>query len=71
MLYAVLPQGGISLLTLVQLGVIWFGSLMALVTLIGMGWRVQREQTRIAGRNWYLVFGICLFYPLLNSWIVL
>ena len=71
MLYAVLPQGGISLLTLVQLGVIWFGSLMALVTLIGMGWRVQREQTRIAGRNWYLVFGVCLFYPLLNSWIVL
>jgi PAS domain S-box-containing protein len=71
MLAAILPQHGVPLLALVQLGVIWFGSLIALVTLIGMGWRVQREQTRIAGRNWYLVFGACLFYPLLNSWIVL
>jgi hypothetical protein len=64
-------QNGISLLALVQLGVIWFGALMAVVTLLGMGWRVQRDKTRIAGRNWYLVFGICLFYPLVNSWIVL
>jgi PAS domain S-box-containing protein len=71
MLSTVLPDDGVALLTLVQLGVIWFGSLMALVTLIGMGWRGQREKTSIAGRNWYLVFGVCLFYPLLNSWIVL
>jgi len=45
--------------------------LMAVVTLLGMGWRVQHEKASIAGRNWYLVFGVCLFYPLLNSWIVL
>jgi hypothetical protein len=51
--------------------VIWFGALMAVVTLIGMGWRVQQEKTSIAGRNWYLALGVCLFYPLLNSWIVL
>jgi len=70
-LAAVQPQAGISLLALVQLGVIWFGALMAVVTLLGMGWRVQREKTRIAGRNWHLVFGICLFYPLANSWIIL
>jgi transcriptional regulator of aromatic amino acid metabolism/polyferredoxin len=71
MLAAVQLPAGISLLALVQLGVIWFGALMAVVTLLGMGWRVQREKTRIAGRNWYLVFGICLFYPLANSWIIL
>jgi uncharacterized membrane protein len=71
MLYSFLPQDGVSLLALVQLGVIWFGALMAVVTLLGMSWRVQRERASIAGRNWYLVFGVCLFYPLLNSWIVL
>ena len=71
MLYAVLPEHGVSLLALVQLGVIWFGALMAVVALLGMGWRVQREGASIAGRNWYLVFGVCLFYPLLNSLIVL
>ena len=59
------------MLVLVQLGVIWFGALMAVVALLGMGWRAQRDKTRIAGRIWYLVFGVCLFYPLLNSWIVL
>jgi hypothetical protein len=71
MLYAVLPEHGVSLLALVQLGVIWFGALMAVVALLGIGWRVQREKTRVAGRNWYLVFGVCLLYPLFNSWIVL
>jgi transcriptional regulator with AAA-type ATPase domain len=71
MLYAVLPEHGVSLLALVQLSVIWFGALMAVVALLGMGWRVQHERASIAGRNWYLVFGVCLFYPLLNSWIVL
>jgi transcriptional regulator of aromatic amino acid metabolism/polyferredoxin len=71
MLHAVLPEHGVPLLALAQLGVIWFGALMAAVTLLGMGWRVKRERTGIAGRNWYLVFGVCLFYPLLNSWIVL
>jgi len=71
LLYAVLPEHGVPLLALVQLGVIWFGALMAVVTLLGMGWRVQQEKTRIAGRNWYLVLGVCLFYPLSNSWIIL
>jgi hypothetical protein len=71
MLNAVLPEQGISLLALVQLGVIWFGALMAGMTLLGMGWRAQHERTGIAGYNWYLVFGVCLFYPLMNSWIVL
>jgi hypothetical protein len=71
MLDAVLPEHGISLLALVQLGVIWFGALMAGVTLLGMGWRAQHERAGIAGHNWYLVFGVCLFYPLLNSWVVL
>ena len=71
MLHTVLPQNGVSLLALVQLCAIWFGALMAVATLLGMGWRVQREKTRIAGRNWYLVLGVCLLYPLLNSWIVL
>ena len=71
MLYAFLPEHGVPLLALVQLGVIWFGALMAVVALIGMGWRVQQEKTGIAGRNWYLAFGVCLFYALLNSWMVL
>jgi polyferredoxin len=71
MLSTVLPDDGVALLALVQLGLIWFGALMAVVALLGIGWRGQREKTRIAGRNWYLVFGVCLFYPLLNSWIVL
>jgi polyferredoxin len=71
LLPAFLPEQGLPLVALVQLSAIWFGALMAVVTLIGMGWRVQRERASIAGRNWYLVFGVCLFYPLLNSWIVL
>jgi PAS domain S-box-containing protein len=71
MLDAILPEHGISLLGLVQLGVIWFGALMAGVTLLGMGWRAQHERAGIAGHNWYLFFGVCLFYPLLNSWVVL
>jgi transcriptional regulator of aromatic amino acid metabolism/polyferredoxin len=71
MLDAVLPEHGVPLLAPVQLGIIWFGALMAAVTLLGMGWRVKRERASMAGRNWYLVFGVCLFYPLVNSWIVL
>jgi hypothetical protein len=71
LLPAFLPEQGLPLVALVQLSAIWFGALMAVVTLIGMGWKVQRERASIAGRNWYLVFGVCLFYPLLNSWIVL
>jgi hypothetical protein len=70
-LQAILPDHGISLLALAQLGAIWFGALLAVVALLGMGWRIQREKASITGRNWYLVFGVCLFYPLLNSWIVL
>ncbi len=37
MLYAVLPEHGVSLLTLMQQGVIWFGALVAVVALLGMG----------------------------------
>ena len=71
MLHNILPDHGISLLALAQLGAIWFGALMAGVALLGMGWRIQREKASITGRNWYPVFGVCLFYPLLNSLIVL
>ncbi len=69
--HAFLPVSGFSLLALVQLSVIWFGALMAVVALLGMGWWAQRKSVRISGRSWYLVFGACLIYPLLNSWIVL
>jgi hypothetical protein len=71
MLQAILPDHGISLLALAQLGAIWFGALMAVVTLLGIGLRIHGESTRIARPNWYLFFAICLFYPLLNSLIVL
>jgi DNA-binding NtrC family response regulator len=71
MLHTILLDHGISLLALAQLGAIWFGALMAGVALLGMGWRIQREKASITGHNWYLVFGVCLFYPLLNSLIVL
>ncbi len=71
MLHTILPDHGISLLALAQLGAIWFGALMAGVALLGMGWRIQREKASITGRNWYPVFGVCLLYPLLNSLIVL
>ncbi len=47
--HAFLPQHGISLITLMRLGVIWFGALMAIVALIGMSWRVQREKVKITG----------------------
>ena len=70
-LNSVLPNHGVSLLALVQLSAIWFGALMAVVTLLGIGLRIHRDRTRITGFNWYLFFGICLFYPLLNSLIVL
>jgi hypothetical protein len=69
--HTVLSGQGISLLVLIQLSVIWIGALMAGVALIGLGWRVQRERTSIAGRKSYLFFGIYLVYPILNSWIVL
>ena len=69
--HAFLPESGFSLLALVQLSVIWFGALMAVIALFGMGGQAQRESVRIAGRSWHLAFGVCLFYPLLNSWIVL
>jgi hypothetical protein len=71
LLHAVFPEQGFSLLALVQLCAIWFGAFMAVVTLLGISWRIQREKARIAGRNWYLILGVCLFYTLLNSWIVL
>jgi transcriptional regulator of aromatic amino acid metabolism/polyferredoxin len=69
--HAFLPESGISLLALIQLSVIWFGALMAVIALLGIGWWAQRENVRIAGRSWYLTFGVCLIYPLLISWIVL
>jgi transcriptional regulator of aromatic amino acid metabolism len=71
LLHAVMPEHGVPLLTLVQLSTIWFGGLMAVVTLLGIGLRIHHERTRIAGSNWYLFLGICLLYPLLNSLIVL
>ena len=43
----------------------------AWLVLLGMAWRVQREKTRIARHNLYLIFGLCLLYPILSSWIVL
>jgi PAS domain S-box-containing protein len=70
-LHAILPDHGVSLLVLAQLGAIWFAALMAAVALLGMGWRIQREKASVTGSNWYLVFGVSLCYPLLNSWIVL
>jgi hypothetical protein len=69
--HALLPEQGISLLVLLQLSVIWLGALMAVAALLGMGGRAQRESVRIVGRSWYLALGVCLFYPLLISWIVL
>jgi len=66
-----LLEHGISMITLMQLGVIWFGALIAVAALTGMSWRVQREKVKIGRRSWYFVFGVCLLYPLLNSWIVL
>ena len=71
LLHTVLPGHGVPLLILVQLGAIWFGAFMAVVTLIGLARQVPRERASIAGRKSYLVFGVCLFYSLLNSWIVL
>jgi hypothetical protein len=71
LLQTVLPEQGISLLVLVQLSSIWFGLLMAVITLLGLSWRVQREKDGIAGRKAYWIFGVCLCYSLLNSWIVL
>jgi hypothetical protein len=71
LLRGVLSEHGVPLLALVQLSAIWFGALMAVVTLLGIGLRKHGERTRIAGPNWSLFFGICLFYPLLNSLIVL
>jgi PAS domain S-box-containing protein len=71
LLGALLPEKGLPLLAFVQLSAIWLGALMAAVTLLGIIWRKQREKASVARHNWYLVFGVCLFYPLLNSWIVL
>jgi hypothetical protein len=71
LLGALLPEKGLPLLAFVQLSAIWLGALMAAVTLLGIIWRKQHEKARVARNIWYLVFGICLFYPLLNSWIVL
>ncbi len=67
----VLPEKGVSLLVLMQLSAIWFGVLMASVTLFGLGWSDKHERISIAGSKSYLVFGICLVYPLLSSWIIL
>jgi hypothetical protein len=47
------------------------GALMAVVALLGIGWRVQQEEAKITARNWFLVCSVCFFYPLLSSLIVL
>jgi len=70
-LHAVLPERGVPLLALVQLSTIWFGALMGVVTLLGIGLRTHHARIGIAGHNGYLFLGICLLYPLLNSLIVL
>ena len=70
-LQSLLPEQGISLLALVQFSAIWFGALMAFAALIGIALRVQSEEGNLVGRSWYFIFGVCLLYPLLNSWVVL
>jgi len=62
---------GISVLVLVQLGVIWFGALLALAALVGIARRVKSEGGSLAGRSWYFILGIFLIYPMLSSWIVI
>lgn len=69
--YSILPEQGLSLLVLLQLSAIWFGVLIAGVTLLGIGWRVRRENSSIAGHKSYLILGVYLLYPLLNSWMIL
>ncbi len=69
--HALLPEKGVSLLALVQLSVIWFSVFIASVTLFGLGWRIRHDGGNIAGRKPYLILSICLFYTLLNSWLVL
>ncbi len=64
-------QQGIPLSLIVKLSSIWFGALMAGVALLGIGWKKRKENSRRARIVSYLIFGICLIYPLLNSWIVL
>ena len=70
-LQSLLPEQGISLLALVQFSAIWFGALMAFAALIGIALRVQSEEGNLVGRSWYFIFGACLLYPILNSWVVL
>ncbi|MDM8538429.1 sigma 54-interacting transcriptional regulator [Desulfobacterales bacterium HSG17] len=70
MLYSILPEHGLSLLALVQLGVIWFSALIAVAAQLGIIWQEQGKGVGIEWRNYYLVFGICLFYSLMSSWIV-
>ncbi len=71
LLGGLLPEHGISLIFLMQLGAIWFGALMALAVLIGLGRRVQGDGGGIAGHVRYFVWVVCWLYPLLNSRIVL
>ena len=71
LLQSVLPEHGISMLVLVQLGAIWFGTLLAFAALIGIALRVQSEGGNVVGRSWYFIFVVCFLYPVLNSWIVL
>ena len=65
------PEQGIPLLSLVQLSAIWFGTFIALVTLLGLSRRVKNAMTGITTQKSYLFLGICLAYSTLNSWIVL
>ena len=65
------PTQGISVLLLVQLSAIWFGTIIAIITLLGLSRVVVDAMTSITRQKSYLFIGVCLFYSILNSWIVL
>ena len=66
-----ISEQGVPLLLLVQLGAIWFGFLIAGVTLAGLSWQDRRGESSISGQKSYLVSTVCLIYSILNSWIIL
>lgn len=70
-LYSFLPKQGISLLGLIQLSAIWFGTFLGVITLFGISSHSQHDGGGITAYNSYLFAGICMFYPLFTSWIIL
>ena len=71
MLHTMMSNSGVSLLTLVQFCLIWFGVMIAAASLFGIIWQQQGKEAGIKWRNFYLFFGICLLYALLNSLIII